>query len=147
MQLNIYQLTSVRNRHCHLMHPEYRHRNGQQSYGPTSDISKVLSSNYKDMLHDGKVHFHANSSDTALNIMCSRNVIRQLYREQFSNRLRNQSSPASLHISLYILWYIPGILYSKSFRNIPPSIYRSGSLISYRSKTVYASFPDCPCHA
>ena len=73
-------------------------------------------------------------SDTALNIMCSRNVIRQLYREQFIQPVAEPIFASFVHISLYILWYIPGILYSKSFRNIPPSIYRSGSLISYRSK-------------
>ena len=73
-------------------------------------------------------------SDTALNIMCSRNVIRQLYCEQFVQPVAEPVFASFVDISLYILWYVPSILYSEAFCYIPPSIYRSGALISYRSK-------------
>ena len=49
-------------------------------------------------------------SDTALNIMCSRNVIRQLYCEQFVQPVAEPIFASFVDIPLYILWYVPGIL-------------------------------------
>ena len=74
------------------------------------------------------------STNTSLYIMCTWNIIRQFYSEQFIQSVTEPIFTSFIHITLYILRNVPRILNSKAFRYISPSMHRTGTLISHRSE-------------
>ena len=74
------------------------------------------------------------SSDTALNVVCSGNILRQLHGEQLVEALLEQLLSCQIDVPLHVLGYIPSVLHCESFRDIAPAVHRAGTLIGYGSE-------------